>query len=111
MPYAEAVAKKSCEGHHSVAFGVAATDFQISESEAVLAFLQTAFSNLVGVATRLIPLGQVETQRIIAEAWPLLNEAVDVAQSRNPDELGTNTVYLDIAGMHHERLYSRLCMS
>jgi urease accessory protein len=111
VPYAEAVANKICEGHHAVAFGVAATDFGIPESEAVLAFFQSAFSNLVGVAARLIPLGQVETQRIIAGAWPLLNEAVDVARSRSLDELGTNTAYLDIAGMHHERLYSRLCMS
>ena len=111
IPYVEAVANKNCEGHHSVAFGVAASDFEISESETVLAFLQSTFINLVGVAARLIPLGQVETQRIIADAWPLLNEAVDVAQSRDLDELGTNTVSLDIAGMHHERLYSRLCMS
>ena len=110
-PYTQAVKEGKCEGHQAVAFGVAATAFGIPETETVLVFLQSAFTSLVGVAGRLIPLGQVETQRIIAGAWPLLLQAVEVTKSRKPEEFGTMTAALDIAGMHHERLYSRLCMS
>ena len=109
--YAQAVKEGKCEGHQAVAFGVAATAFGIPETETVLVFLQSALTNLVGVAGRLIPLGQVETQRIIAKAWPLLVRAAEVAKSRKPEEFGTTTAALDIAAMHHERLYSRLCMS
>lgn len=109
--YAQAVKEGKCEGHQSVAFGVAAAAFGIPETETVLVFLQSTLSNLVGVASRLIPLGQVETQRIIAKAWPLLVRAAEVAKSRKPEEFGTTTAALDIAAMHHERLYSRLCMS
>lgn len=109
--YKQAVKEGKCEGHQAVAFGIAATAFGIPETETVLAFLQSTLTNLVGVAGRLIPLGQIETQRIIARAWPLLLQAVEVAKSRKPEEFGTTTAALDIAGMHHERLYSRLCMS
>ncbi len=109
--YAQAVKEGNCEGHQAVAFGVAATCFEIPEVETVLVFLQSVLTNLVGVAARLIALGQVEAQRIIAKAKPLLIQAVKVAKSRKPEEFGTMTAALDIAAMHHERLYSRLCMS
>jgi urease accessory protein len=109
--YAQAVKEGNCEGHQAVAFGVAAACFEIPEVETVLVFLQSVLTNLVGVAARLIPLGQVEAQRIIAKAKPLLIQAVKVAKSRKPEEFGTMTAALDIAAMHHERLYSRLCMS
>jgi urease accessory protein len=109
--YAQAVKEGKCEGHQAVAFGVAGTAFGVPEVETALVFLQSALTNLVGVAARLIPLGQLEVQRIVAKAWPLLIQAVKVAKSRKPEEFGTTTVAHDIAAMHHERLYSRLCMS
>ncbi len=109
--YAQAVKEGKCEGHQSVAFGVAAAAFGIPETETVLVFLQSALANLVGVAARLIPLGQLEVQRIVVRAWPLLTQAVEIARSRQPEEFGSTTAALDIAAMHHERLYSRLCMS
>jgi urease accessory protein len=109
--YAQAAKEGKCEGHQSVAFGVAAAAFGIPETETVLVFLQSALANLVGVAARLIPLGQLEVQRIVARAWPLLTQAVEIARSRQPEEFGSTTAALDIAAMHHERLYSRLCMS
>lgn len=109
--YAQAVKKGKCEGHQAVAFGVAGAALGVPEGETVLVFLQSTLSNLVGVAARLIPLGQLEAQRIVAKAWSLLTQAVKVARSRQPEEFGSTTAALDIAAMHHERLYSRLCMS
>ena len=109
--YTKAVKEGKCEGHQAVAFGVAGASFGVPEVELALVFLQSTLSNLVGVAARLIPLGQLEAQRIIAKAYPLLSKAVEVARSRQPEEFGTTTASLDIASMHHERLYARLCMS
>ncbi len=109
--YAQAIKRGRCEGHQSVAFGAAAATFGVTEDEATLVFLQSTLTNLLGVAARLIPLGQVEAQRIITKAAPLLTQAANVAKSRKPEEFGTMTAALDIAAMGHERLYSRLCMS
>lgn len=109
--YAQVVKEDKCEGHQAVAFGVAGAAFAIPEAETVLVFLQSTLSNLVGVAARLIPLGQTEAQRIIAKSWSLLTQAVEIARSRKPEEFGTTAAMLDIVAMHHERMYSRLCMS
>jgi len=110
-PFFAAIEDGRCEGHQATIFGIGAAALDIGEQDAVMAFLQTGLSNLVGVASRIIPLGQVESQRIILNAAPLLVEATDLARSTAVDELSSSTVALDIAGMHHERLYSRLCMS
>lgn len=108
---AEAVAAGQCAGHQAVVFGAAAAAAGVAEEEAVLAFLQASLANLVGVGARLIPLGQIEAQRIVRRAWPLLREATRLARAAGPGSLGSATAGLDVAGMRHEHLYTRLCMS
>ena len=98
-------------GHQCVAFGVAAADFEVSEDQAVLAYLHAGLMNVVGVAARLVPLGQVEAQRIVARAWPLLQGCTAIARARELRHYGSSTVALDVAAMRHERLTTRLCMS
>ncbi len=110
-PFAAALAKRRCAGHQAVVFGAAAEAQGIGMGDAVLAFLQSALSNLVGVGARLIPLGQIESQRIVRCAWPLLTAGAEEACATEIDALGSATAGLDIAGMRHERLHTRLCMS
>jgi len=110
-PFAEAVREGRCEGHQAVIFGAAAEAQGIDTEDAVLAFLHAALSNLVSVGARLIPLGQIESQRIVREAWPLLTEGAGQACAMEIDTLGSATAGLDVASMRHERLHTRLCMS
>ncbi len=110
-PFAEAARDGRCEGHQAVIFGAAAEAQGIGVEDAVLAFLHAALSNLVSVGARLIPLGQIESQRIVREAWPLLTQGADRACTMEIDALGSATAGLDVASMRHERLHTRLCMS
>jgi urease accessory protein len=109
--YIRAIRDGDCDTHYAVVFGAAATQFRVAEDVAVLTYLYSSLSNLVGVAARLIPLGQVESQRIIRNAWSNLLEAAVRARNTDPDLIGTATAGLDIASMQHERLHTRLCMS
>jgi urease accessory protein len=109
--FATAIRDGRCEGHQAVIFGAAAQAHNVGERDAVLAFLQTTLSNLTGVGARLIPLGQVETQRIVKNAWPLLQSLAEEACAMEVDQLGTASAGLDVASMQHERLHTRLCMS
>lgn len=106
-----AIKSGRCAGHQAVIFGAAAGEFGLPEKDTVLSFLQAAVSNLAGVVSRIIPLGQVETQRIILHAWPLLLQATRQARETAMNEMGTSMTSLDIASMNHERLHTRLCMS
>lgn len=109
--YATAVQSGRAEGHHSVIFGAICGLSDIDVTDAVLTFLQTAVSGLAGVASRLIPLGQVETQRIIAHTWPLIQEASLMAVEADVDDMNAATLSLDVASMQHENLKTRLCIS
>lgn len=109
--YAAAVQAGDAEGHHSVIFGAICGSNDISESDAVLTFLQAAVSGLAGVASRLVPLGQIEAQRIITHAWPLIQEASLKATDANVDDMNVATLSLDMASMQHESLKTRLCIS
>ena len=110
-PFAAAVREGRCEGHQAVIFGAAAEAQGIGAEDSVLAFLHAALSNLVSVGARLIPLGQIESQRIVREAWPLLRQGTEDACAAELDSLGSATAGLDVASMRHERLHTRLCMS
>jgi urease accessory protein len=100
-----------CVGHYATAFGVAGADAGLSAMETLLAFLHSSLYGLIGVAARIIPLGQVDVQRVLAGASPDIADSAETALSLDVEDLCTPAVFMDIASMHHERLYSRLCMS
>lgn len=99
------------DGHQATVFGAGAAALGVGERDAVLAFLQSSLINMTSVGARLIPLGQVETQRIVARAQDLIQESIAVALGRTLGDLGSTTIAFDIAAMEHERLTTRLCMS
>lgn len=109
--YERAIYDRVCLGHYASAFGVAAVDSGISKKEAVLAFMHGSFSNMVGVAARIIPLGQIAVQKILANARPAITECTDASLATSLSEMNSATVRLDVASMMHERLYTRLCIS
>ena len=109
--YGDLVASGHCRGHYAVAFGVAAASAGIRPYPALVAFLHGTFSSLVGVAARIIPLGQIATQKMIAAARPEILRCADTAMTTPIDRLGTATAAIDLASMAHENLYSRLCIS
>lgn len=100
-----------CAGHYAVAFGVAAADAETTATEALLAFLQSSLYGFVTVAARIIPLGQLDAQRVLTLAWPHIVDCATIALGLELEDLGVPAAFLDIASMRHERLYSRLCMS
>jgi urease accessory protein len=109
--YRCAIAEGRCAGHYATAFGVAAVDAGISAMDALLAFLHSALYGVVGVAARLVPLGQLDAQRVLAGSWPQIADCAETALVLSLDDLSVPAAALDIASMRHERLYSRLCMS
>ena len=100
-----------CAGHYATAFGVAALDARIALHDALVAFLQSTLSNLIGVAARIIPLGQISVQRILADSRLSILECAQAALRTSRSDMASLTVRLDIASMAHEHLYTRLCIS
>lgn len=71
-------------------------------------FLQAFASNLVACATRLVPLGQTDAQRLIHQLTPLCAQIAESANRASLDELSSTAFLGDIAAMKHETQYSRI---
>lgn len=109
--YESAVQRGRCLGHYATAFGIAGHDAGLGQFATVAALLHGGLTSLVGVAARIIPLGQVAVQKIVSEAGAEVLACTHSALASRLDDLGTSTALLDIASMAHERIYTRLCIS
>ena len=78
---------------------------------ALPAFLQSYVTNLVTAGVRLIPLGQTDGQRAIAELEKAVQVASTQAEKATIDDLGSAAFMLDLASMAHETQYTRLFRS
>ena len=68
-------------------------------------------SAIVNNAVKLVPLSQMEGQRILHGCFEVLEQCVKKTLGVTTDELGVSAVANDIHCMRHERLYTRQYMS
>ncbi|MBO9447024.1 urease accessory UreF family protein [Ruegeria sp. R14_0] len=71
-------------------------------------FLQAFASNLVACATRLVPLGQTDGQKLIRDLTPVCGRIAEQAQHVGLEELSSTAFLSDITSMTHETQYSRI---
>lgn len=109
--FAEAVASGSTPCHHCVVFGLVAGTEGWPEEYAASAFTHSSVVAMVGAALRLLPIGQLEGQRIIRRLQPLVARVSGEAIRRGMAEMSNSALALEIAAMRHERLEARLFRS
>jgi urease accessory protein len=78
---------------------------------ALRAFLHGFVSNLVTAGVRLIPLGQTDGQRAIAQLEDAVMDVSEQGMTSSIDDLGSAAVMVDLASMSHETQYTRLFRS
>ena len=107
----EGVNEGRAPGHHAVAFGMAAGVLGWGAEETATAFLYSTTALLVGAALRLLAIGQTEGQRLLWGLHPVIARVAREAAARDPAEIWSFAPGLDIQGMLHERLETRLFRS
>ena len=105
------VAAERTPGNHLVAFALACADFGIPVETGMAAFFHSFASEVVSAGIRLVPLGQTEGQRILAELIPGLLEGVQRSLRMSPEEIWSTVPMVEWASASHERQYSRLFRS
>jgi urease accessory protein len=102
-----------CDGAivYPVAIGVASAAHAIPLAPAMHAFLHAVAANWISAGARLIPLGQTDSQRVLALLEPVVAATAKRALEAALDDLGTATFRADLAGMRHETQYTRLFRS
>ncbi|RWQ62999.1 MAG: urease accessory protein UreF [Mesorhizobium sp.] len=96
---------------YCVAVGATAGGNAIALQDALSAFLQSFFSNLVQAAIRLGVVGQTGATALLAGFEPLALETASRASNSTLDDLGGCAFVSDIMAMKHETQYSRLFRS
>ena len=98
-------------GHYPVVFGVAAGRAGIEPQAAAAAYLYATAAMLVNAALRLMALGQLEGQRLLAALRPRIATLAAGAATAALDDMWSFTPGLELAGLRHAALDMRLFRS
>lgn len=108
---ARAVEDGLTPGHHAAVFGAALGRRGVAPEPAAAAFLYSTATLLVGAGLRLIAVGQLDGQRILAAMLPRVARLAAIAAATPVDEMWSFTPALELAGLRHAGLERRLFRS
>ena len=102
-----------CDGPivYPVAVGIVSAAHAIPLPATMLAFLHALVSNWISAGARLVPLGQTDSQRVLAALEPMVAATGNRALRAGLDDLASATFRADLASMRHETQYTRLFRS
>jgi urease accessory protein len=102
-----------CKGAvvYPIAVGIVSAAHRVPLAPALHAFLHALISNWISAGARLVPLGQTDSQRLLALLEPAVASAARRALLASLDDLGSATFRADLASMRHETQYTRLFRS
>ena len=104
---------EACEGAivYPVAVGLVSAAHGVALAATMHGFFHAVTSNWISAGARLVPLGQTDSQRVLAALEPVVVATGARAMQASLDDLGGATFRADIAGMRHETQYTRLFRS
>ncbi len=103
----------ACDGAivYPVAVGLVSAAHGIPLDPVLHAFFHAVVSNWISAGARLIPLGQTDSQRVLADLEPDVAATARRAAEASLDDLGSATFRADLASLRHETQYTRLFRS
>jgi urease accessory protein len=99
------------ELHHSVAFGYTLGVLAMDSEFTVSAFLHQCVLNTISAAQRLLPLGQIQANRIAWDLKPAILEAVKQSRGQSVSTVRSFAHLPELASMRHSFLTTRLFIS
>jgi urease accessory protein len=96
---------------YPVAVGLVSAAHMISLPPTLHGFLHALASNWISAGARLVPLGQTDSQRVLAALEPAVDATAARALIASLDDLGSATFRADLASLRHETQYTRLFRS
>jgi urease accessory protein len=96
---------------YPVAVGLVSAAHKIPLASTMHAFLHALTSSWISAGSRLIPLGQTDSQRVLAGLEPVVAATAKRALEASLDDLGSANFRADLASLRHETQYTRLFRS
>jgi urease accessory protein len=110
-PGVEYLSEDPCPLAYPVAVGVTAAAHGLPLRATLHAYLHAFAANLVSAGVRLVPLGQSDGQRSLADLEAAVAITAEFAETGTPDDLGSCSFTADLCSMRHETQYTRLFRS
>jgi urease accessory protein len=108
---ARVVSEGLAPGHHAGVFGLALGRAKAAPELAAAAYLHSTAALLVGAGLRLIALGQLDGQRVLAAMRPRIARLAAAAAEATPADMWSFNPGLELAGLRHATLDTRLFRS
>lgn len=96
---------------YPVAVGLVGALHGVAVEPLLHAFLHALTSNWISAGSRLIPLGQTDSQRVLAALEPVVVATAERALLASLDDIGSACFRADLASLRHETQYTRLFRS
>jgi len=109
--YYDEIRGKRADGCHPIVLGLYAGELAMDIETALGMYGYSILSAIVNNAVKLVPLSQMEGQKILNRFLPKLQDAVNMAMTVTMDQIGISGCAWDIRCMQHQWLYARLYMS
>lgn len=109
--YDEKIKSEEAFGSHPVALGIYGASNGIDQSLLLVMYAYSVISAIVNNTVKLVPLSQMDGQRILFEQMELLEKTAEKAMMTKMEDLGVSGAAFEIHCMKHEQLYSRQYMS
>lgn len=109
--YQADIQDKKCYGCYPVALGLYIRSLNLDPAAGLQAYCYSMLSAMVNHAVKLVPLRQMDGQRVLRDALQKIPEAVQTARNAEITELGTGGHGFELRSMQHETLYSRIYIS
>lgn len=96
---------------YPVAVGVTGAGHGVALRALLHGYLHAQLANWISAGCRLIPLGQTDSQKVLAALEAELVHTAAKAEAATLDDIGSATFRADLASMRHETQYTRLFRS
>ncbi|UFZ08412.1 urease accessory protein UreF [Bradyrhizobium ontarionense] len=96
---------------YPVAVGLVGALHSVPPAPLLHGFLHALTSNWISAGSRLIPLGQTDSQRVLAALEPVVAATAERALVASLDDIGGATFRADLSSLCHEAQYTRLFRS
>ena len=108
---AQAIDDGLAPGHHAAVFGAALGRRGVEAEMAAAAYLYSTAALLVGAGLRLLPVGQLEGQTVLAAVRPRVVRLAALAATTAVEDMWSFTPAIELAGVRHAMLDMRLFRS
>ena len=92
-------------------FTLAAHHWQIPVRDTCLGFVWSWLENQVAAATKLVPLGQSDSQKLLLRLQPAMVKVLDYSEGLADEDIGSSLPALAMASAWHETQYTRIFRS